>query len=69
MLCVKYGYNTEWKRWVEYLGDKFYREFGGQIGWKMGKKKVVNNFCEQTAFTNWVIKIVGKIVWKKFVKK
>ena len=36
----------------------------GKIGWKMGEKKVVENFCEQTAFTNWVIKIVGKIVWK-----
>ena len=40
MLCVKYGQKTEWKRWVEYLGDKFQGEFGGQIGWKMGEKIV-----------------------------
>ena len=41
MLCVKYGQKTEWKRWVEQLGEKFSGQLGGQIGWEMSGKNVV----------------------------
>ena len=30
----------------------------------MGEKNVLEKICEQTGFTNCVIKIGGKIVWK-----
>ena len=55
-LSGKDGLNIWVTNFKENLVDKL-------VG-KWVTKKVVENFCEQTAFTNWVIKIVGKIVWK-----
>ena len=37
--------------------------------WKMGGRNEVEKFGGQTGLTNWVIKRVGKVVWKNCVKK